>query len=606
MTYSQKMQGRRPRTNLLLLFLVSTYILNLFHLCLGQEWPPQKGNGRDTNRIVPNRESRAIQVINKSPPDGRIVKLGHSVRLSCRTDRRWFFCLWNSPQGDKQCAIQLNSPRSVCDLDSRIIMDSGLNNCDIEVKNVQPEDYGSWLCMVSDPDQFDSARERVSLEVGQPASVKFDPEFGSKNVLTITEGETISIRCAATKGHPAAQLSWEGPKEAKLDIRSSPEIIRNDRTHTTDVFHTVKYKADLKDNDKEIICLATQVDHDGRSVLYESSAILQLKIDKIVLPVDNALTQRIGIISGVLLAIIFLILLLMFCIFVICRRRRKRSRPPSSQATLDSSPEPPLKPIWTTDPLMGQSSPRKTERQINQLAYADILEPAPRRANHRDGDKLNQTGSQGSSSTRSTTSQGSWEEDRSVGGELEDISIQRAPSVVPQTSMLSRQQSPSLHETHFGSDTDLPRTVLHHPDPFLQQQQLQQQPIYSNQQFQQQPVYGRPNPRSGRPASSADAVLNPSPYYPNHSLNRPHSALSYPNSQPDSTGSYIPTILRRLPTPNGQLTTSTKSVFDCDLGCFDLLEEEEHSMACPHHSSRSNSTDSEITNRTKDVEDRNH
>ena len=30
-----------------------------------------------------------------------------------------------------------------------------------------------------------------------------------------------------------------------------------------------------------------------------------------------------------------------------------------------------------------------------------------------------------------------------------------------------KARSPSLHETHFdGSDFDLPRTVLHHPDPY--------------------------------------------------------------------------------------------------------------------------------------------
>ena len=65
--------------------------------------------------------------------------------------------------------------------------------------------------------------------------------------------------------------------------------------------------------------MATQLDRDGRTVLYEASTSLKLKVEKIVLPVDNALTQRIGIISGVLLAIIFLILLLVFCCFVICR-----------------------------------------------------------------------------------------------------------------------------------------------------------------------------------------------------------------------------------------------------------------------------------------------
>ena len=58
-------------------------------------------------------------------------------------------------------------------------------------------------------------------------------------------------------------------------------------------------------------------------MLYEASTSIKLKVEKIVLPVDDALTQRIGIISGVLLAIIFLILLLVFCCFVICRYSKK-------------------------------------------------------------------------------------------------------------------------------------------------------------------------------------------------------------------------------------------------------------------------------------------
>ena len=91
--------------------------------------------------------------------------------------------------------------------------------------------------------------------------------------------------------------------------------------------------------------------------------------------------------------------------------------------------------------------------------------------------------SQGTMSTRSTMSQGSsWEEeDRSVGGEVElEPHRSRSPPVgvasadlnfalprPPRSSSGSKPRSPSLHETHFdGSDFDLPRTVLHHPDPY--------------------------------------------------------------------------------------------------------------------------------------------
>ena len=79
-----------------------------------------------------------------------------------------------------------------------------------------------------------------------------------------------------------------------------------------------------------------QVDHDGRTVLYESSTSLKLRVEKLVLPVDNALTQKIGIISGVLLAFIFLILLIVFCCFVVvkrCTRRRGGRRPGDKRYT---------------------------------------------------------------------------------------------------------------------------------------------------------------------------------------------------------------------------------------------------------------------------------
>ena len=111
--------------------------------------------------------------------------------------------------------------------------------------------------------------------------------------------------------------------------------MRND--HTTDVYHTIKYRAQLQDNNTVLTCIATQLDMNGKDVLYESSTTITLKVDKIVLPpVDNALTQKIGIISGVLLSVIFLILLIVFVVFLVCKRRRKRSRPPSSQATDDT------------------------------------------------------------------------------------------------------------------------------------------------------------------------------------------------------------------------------------------------------------------------------
>ena len=166
----------------------------------------------------------------------------------------------------------------------------------------------------------------------------------------------MQITCEALGAHPAPQLTWEEPQDADIDIRAQPQI--KDNTKTTDIRHTLMYKANLRDTGGQIKCIGTQVSRDGRTVLYENSATLKLRVEKLVLPRDDALTQKIGIISGVLLAVIFLILLCVFVIWCVCKRRRKRSRPPSSTGTEDTSPEePPIKPIWTTPMVNNASGP---------------------------------------------------------------------------------------------------------------------------------------------------------------------------------------------------------------------------------------------------------
>ena len=165
---------------------------------------------------------------------------------------------------------------------------------------------------------------------------------------------------------------------------------------------------------------------------------------------------------------------------------------------------------------------------------------------------MSNTVSQATVSTQSTGSNASWE-DRSVGGEIEE-GVQRYHKV-----------SPSLHETHFEDnldpdlDLDLgPRTVLHHPDPFVS--------TGPRSTRVQRPSY------AGRPSSS---MLEQHPMY---SQNRPQSAM-----ESAQYANYAnPT--RRMPTPNGPMTTSVKSVFDCELGCFS--EEGEHGHEHEHEQER--------------------
>jgi hypothetical protein len=71
-------------------------------------------------------------------------------------------------------------------------------------------------------------------------------------ILNLKKVKYFQIRCAATGGFPAPQLSWSEPADADVDFTAEPEIVTMRNDHTTDVYHTVKYRASLRDNNTVI------------------------------------------------------------------------------------------------------------------------------------------------------------------------------------------------------------------------------------------------------------------------------------------------------------------------------------------------------------------
>ena len=67
----------------------------------------------------------------------------------------------------------------------------------------------------------------------------------------------FQITCEALNAHPAPQLNWVEPQDAEVDVSAQPQI--NTYDITTDIRHSIKYKAQLKDNGGKITCIGTQV-----------------------------------------------------------------------------------------------------------------------------------------------------------------------------------------------------------------------------------------------------------------------------------------------------------------------------------------------------------
>ena len=85
-----------------------------------------------------------------------------------------------------------------------------------------------------------------------------------------------------------------------------------------------RYTGRLGDHLTNLSCTVVQLDHVG-SVLYSSTISLQLEVSELVIYSQGSgvLEERIGIISGIILAVIFIILIFILTALLLTRRRKK-------------------------------------------------------------------------------------------------------------------------------------------------------------------------------------------------------------------------------------------------------------------------------------------
>ena len=84
--------------------------------------------------------------------------------------------------------------QNVCSGDQRIILKGRQNKCEIELRNVKPEDRGQWTCLLTDAEYLGTDKATIDIEVAVPAKVRFDPGYGETGVLRLTEGDVTEVR----------------------------------------------------------------------------------------------------------------------------------------------------------------------------------------------------------------------------------------------------------------------------------------------------------------------------------------------------------------------------------------------------------------------------
>ena len=149
----------------------------------------------------------SISVISTNPPPGKIIPEGSNLTISCSSSEPWFFCLFHSPMGDKQCGIQESEVSSVCSSDTLLSLSGESSTCSLDIARVTRDMHGGWMCLLNEIEQFDSVKTIVRVEVGVPAKVGWITHT-QEGLLHLVEGEEKEIVCGAVDGYPHADFAW--------------------------------------------------------------------------------------------------------------------------------------------------------------------------------------------------------------------------------------------------------------------------------------------------------------------------------------------------------------------------------------------------------------
>jgi len=522
--------------------------------------------------------------------------------------------------GDKQCGIQESEVSSVCSSDTLLSLSGVSSTCSLDIARVTRDMHGGWMCLLNEIEQFDSVKTIVRVEVGVPAKVGWITHT-QEGLLHLVEGEEKEIVCGATDGYPHADFAWTSyrSEDRTLQTRNarmfnqhedefpddSPSSLITNRTgkaiyslvpgsHLYSGSQSLLYRGSLSDNGTIILCRVQQSAADG-AVLYTSTVQLQLLVDQLIVSQSMAMEERIGIISGIILAIIFIILMFIMIALFLTKRRKQKAKYSSVPNKLQDDL---LTPIWIAG--KESQSPRHVssarqfghdyheEGDVQGLGassqYSKVPTITTEVPEHSQDVSLD--------SSRPTTKTISDSSDYSFSSMLRQNQIESyqnfqsdlhthinrdtdhaysqyvtidSDTVFSDTgdttaSADNSESCSKLHETHFGdSFSDIPRTVIHSP---ISQDSL---PHGDYQRTVMHSPFGQD--KFTHSDYQGTVVCTPRPYcdYPKTGLNSPlaQDSLShddYPRTGKDSL-------------PHNDYPRTGKTIFDCELGCFVTLEE---------------------------------
>ena len=380
-----------------------------------------------------------MRIVKSSPSDSTMVREGESVALSCESNLPWFLCVWTSPQGGKQCAIQEGEDTtSVCQGDSRVLLEGGPTSCSVRILEVQREDRGKWMCLHQDGENFQTDRKLLGLEVATKGKLEMVVKGRETldGVVRMTEGEEVGVECKVKNAFPKPEFSWSGPGVGNLTVLEDGRHLYDEQESVYLSHSSVTYRASLNDTNSTLVCMTEQRDRKGL-LLYSLWSTVTVDVEPLPLPQPYSVSVRVGVVTGVVLTVLFLLLVCVAVTAVMCKRQRREEGSQQSESC-DYQTES-LQPIWTSPrwPSLPNSMKKREEA-------SGLVSGAPSYSvvnlSSEAGVGLHSTPTSNLSSSASI---------------LTDSS--------PPRGTFSLQPAPSLHETHFSDLLDQPPVTHIHP-----------------------------------------------------------------------------------------------------------------------------------------------
>jgi len=97
-----------------------------------------------------------------------------------------------------------------------MILKGRQNKCEIELRNVKPEDRGQWTCLLTDAEYLGTDKSTIDIEVAVPAKVRFDPGYGETGILRLTEGDVTEVSVRHIIYFIALTIKISGEERSKL------------------------------------------------------------------------------------------------------------------------------------------------------------------------------------------------------------------------------------------------------------------------------------------------------------------------------------------------------------------------------------------------------